>query len=61
VSQQYVIMKRYGADVDLWGNILTSLGLRAAKPQTAVAVPAPANDAVAAPKGKKAKAEKAKG
>jgi YidC/Oxa1 family membrane protein insertase len=60
VTQQYFIMKRYGADVDLWGNILTSLGLRPAKPQTAVAVPAPANDSAPA-KGKKAKAEKAKG
>jgi YidC/Oxa1 family membrane protein insertase len=60
VTQQYFIMKRYGADVDLWGNILQSLGLRAAKPQTAVAVPAPANDS-APSKGKKSKAEKAKG
>ncbi|HVY21268.1 MAG TPA: membrane protein insertase YidC [Bauldia sp.] len=62
VSQQYFIMRRQGADVDLWGNILQSLGLRAAKPQTAAAVPAPANDMRApAQKNKKPKAEKAKG
>ncbi len=35
ISQQYFIMKRHGADVDLFGNILTSLGLRKApKPTT---------------------------
>jgi YidC/Oxa1 family membrane protein insertase len=28
ICQQYFIMKRHGADVDLFGNILTSLGLR---------------------------------
>ena len=28
ILQQYFIMKRHGADVDLFGNILTSLGLR---------------------------------
>jgi len=28
IIQQYFIMKRHGADVDLFGNILTSLGLR---------------------------------
>ncbi|MEJ0011886.1 MAG: membrane protein insertase YidC [Bauldia sp.] len=62
VSQQYFIMRRQGADVDLWGNILQSLGLRPAKPATAVAVPAAANDAAApAPqKNKKIKADKAK-
>jgi YidC/Oxa1 family membrane protein insertase len=35
ICQQYFIMKRHGADVDLFGNILTSLGLRKApKPTT---------------------------
>ncbi len=34
ILQQYFIMKRHGADVDLFGNILTSLGLRKAKPTT---------------------------
>jgi YidC/Oxa1 family membrane protein insertase len=33
ICQQYFIMKRHGADVDLFGNILTSLGLRKTKPQ----------------------------
>jgi YidC/Oxa1 family membrane protein insertase len=28
ILQQYFIMKRHGADVDLFGNILTSIGLR---------------------------------
>ena len=60
VTQQYFIMRRYGAEVNLWDNILTSLGLR--KPKTAT-VPAtasrPANDDRRPPK--KAKAEKAKG
>jgi YidC/Oxa1 family membrane protein insertase len=28
ITQQYFIMKRHGADVDLFGNILTSLGLK---------------------------------
>jgi YidC/Oxa1 family membrane protein insertase len=69
VSQQYFIMRRQGAEVDLWGNILSSLGLRPAKPATATAIVAPkaANDE-GAPSGnpsgnrkKKAKAEKAKG
>jgi YidC/Oxa1 family membrane protein insertase len=32
ILQQYFIMKRHGADVDLFGNILTSIGLRKAKP-----------------------------
>ncbi|MEQ1769317.1 MAG: membrane protein insertase YidC [Devosia sp.] len=32
ILQQYFIMKRHGADVDLFGNILTSLGVRKAKP-----------------------------
>jgi YidC/Oxa1 family membrane protein insertase len=35
ILQQYFIMKRHGAEVDLFGNILTSLGLRKApKPTT---------------------------
>jgi YidC/Oxa1 family membrane protein insertase len=35
ICQQYFIMRRHGADVDLFGNILTSLGLRKApKPTT---------------------------
>jgi YidC/Oxa1 family membrane protein insertase len=35
ICQQYFIMKRHGADVDLFGNILTSLGLRKSpKPTT---------------------------
>jgi YidC/Oxa1 family membrane protein insertase len=35
ICQQWFIMKRHGADVDLFGNILTSLGLRKApKPTT---------------------------
>jgi len=69
VSQQYYIMRRQGADVDLWGNILSSLGLRPAKPATAAVLPAPraANDdgSDTAPtnpnKKKKAKAAKGKG
>jgi YidC/Oxa1 family membrane protein insertase len=32
ILQQYFIMKRHGAEVDLFGNVLTSLGLRKAKP-----------------------------
>jgi YidC/Oxa1 family membrane protein insertase len=32
ILQQYFIMKRHGAEVDLFGNILTSIGLRKAKP-----------------------------
>ncbi|HWA19379.1 MAG TPA: membrane protein insertase YidC [Devosia sp.] len=32
ICQQYFIMKRHGADVDLFGNILISLGLRKPKP-----------------------------
>ncbi len=34
ILQQYFIMKRHGADVDLFGNILTSIGLRKPKPTT---------------------------
>ena len=34
ICQQYFIMKRHGAEVDLFGNILTSLGLRKTKPQS---------------------------
>jgi YidC/Oxa1 family membrane protein insertase len=35
ILQQYFIMRRHGADVDLFGNILTSLGLRKSpKPTT---------------------------
>ena len=68
VSQQYFIMRRQGADVDLWGNILSSLGLRPAKPATAAAIAAPraANDDGGAPmnpnkKKNKGKTGKAKG
>ncbi|RYE10119.1 MAG: membrane protein insertase YidC [Hyphomicrobiales bacterium] len=32
ITQQYFIMKRHGAEVDLFGNILTSLGLKKAPP-----------------------------
>ncbi len=35
IFQQYFIMKRHGADVDLFGNILTSLGLRKTPKPTA--------------------------
>jgi YidC/Oxa1 family membrane protein insertase len=35
ICQQYFIMKRHGADVDLFGNILTSLGLKKAPKPTA--------------------------
>ena len=31
ICQQYFIMSRHGAKVDLFGNILSSLGLRKAK------------------------------
>jgi YidC/Oxa1 family membrane protein insertase len=34
ICQQYFIMKRHGAEVDLFGNILTSLGLRKPKATT---------------------------
>ena len=34
ILQQYFIMKRHGAEVDLFGNILTSLGLRKAPKPT---------------------------
>ncbi len=68
VSQQYFIMRRQGADVDLWGNILTSLGLRPPKTATAtaIAVPRAANDDGNGPlnpnkKKNKAKASKATG
>jgi YidC/Oxa1 family membrane protein insertase len=48
VTQQYFIMRRYGTEVNLWGNILESIGLREKKPQPALAAPAaapkPAND-----------------
>jgi len=58
VTQQYFIMRRQGADVDLWGNIVSSLGLRPAKPATApaIAVQPAAND----DKKVKAKTGKAK-
>jgi YidC/Oxa1 family membrane protein insertase len=46
VTQQYFIMRRYGTEVNLWGNILESIGLREKKPQPAPALAAPA----AAPK-----------
>jgi YidC/Oxa1 family membrane protein insertase len=69
VSQQYFIMRRQGVDVDLWGNILSSLGLRSAStPATATAIAAPraANDDGNGPlnpnkKKNKAKTGKAKG
>jgi YidC/Oxa1 family membrane protein insertase len=35
ICQQYFIMRRHGADVDLFGNILTSLGVRKASKPTA--------------------------
>ena len=66
VTQQYVIMRRSGAEVNLWGNILESLGLRKAKPVTpAKAVTAPAAAAAnddgtpppPRPSGKKKKAK----
>jgi YidC/Oxa1 family membrane protein insertase len=59
VTQQYFIMRRQGANVDLWGNIVSSLGLRPAKPATAPAIVAQpaANDDK---KKIKAKAGKAK-
>jgi YidC/Oxa1 family membrane protein insertase len=48
VTQQYVIMRRYGTEVNLWDNILTSLGIRKAAPAAAtagaVAPPKAAND-----------------
>jgi YidC/Oxa1 family membrane protein insertase len=61
VAQQYFIMRRQGAEVDLWGNILSSLGLRPPKPATApvaIATSRPANDDK---KKAKAKTSKAKG
>jgi YidC/Oxa1 family membrane protein insertase len=67
VTQQYVIMRRQGVEVNLLGNILESLGLRKKSPApdavaTAAAIPAPANDtAPAKGKGKSPKAAKAKG
>ena len=67
VTQQYFIMRRQGADVNLWGNILSTLGLRPATPvpatTNAIAMPKPANDGGGHPPGKrkKPKAEKAKG
>ena len=50
VTQQYFIMRRYGTEVNLWGNILEALGIKKAQPAAAtaatpaVATPAPAND-----------------
>jgi len=50
VTQQYFIMRRYGAEVNLWGNILESLGIRKPQPAKAAAAaaapstPSPAND-----------------
>ncbi len=67
VTQQYVIMRRYGAEVNLWGNILESLGLRRARPApAAAALPVAANDSAPRPKpvmdagGKKKNASTAK-
>ena len=37
VTQQYFIMRRYGTEVNLWDNILTSLGIRKAQPAAAAA------------------------
>jgi YidC/Oxa1 family membrane protein insertase len=56
VTQQYIIMRRQGVDVNLWGNIVTSLKRKPkaaaadAKPDKvpAVAVPAAANDSAGA-------------
>ena len=54
VTQQYFIMRRYGTEVNLWGNILESIGLREKKPQPALATvtpaPKPANDDAPEPK-----------
>jgi membrane protein insertase Oxa1/YidC/SpoIIIJ len=67
VTQQYFIMRRYGTEVNLWGNILESLGLRpkqnaVAKVATVPAAPAAANDDDDAPlpsgKRKKPKAKR---
>jgi YidC/Oxa1 family membrane protein insertase len=52
VIQQYVIMRRSGVDVNLWGNTLEALGLRKKKPVLAVPATAAANDAGAAPRPK---------
>ena len=40
VTQQYVIMRRQGVEVDLWGNVLESIGLRKPKPAAPAAAPA---------------------
>jgi YidC/Oxa1 family membrane protein insertase len=67
VTQQYFIMRRYGTEVNLWGNILESLGLRpkqnaVAKVATVPAAPRAANDDDDAPlpsgKRKKPKAKR---
>ena len=50
VTQQYFIMRRYGAEVNLWGNILESLGLRKPQPATAAATAGGASGAAASPK-----------
>jgi len=58
VTQQYFIMRRYGTEVNLWDNILTSLGLRKPKGGSGATPAKPANDDR---RLKKAKAEKASG
>jgi YidC/Oxa1 family membrane protein insertase len=73
VAQQYVIMRRSGVDVNLWGNILESIGLRPksgapatppAKPATVPATAPAANDSSADDEqplsGKRKKKTKAK-
>jgi YidC/Oxa1 family membrane protein insertase len=42
VTQQYFIMRRYGTEVNLWGNILESLGLRPKQHALAKVATAPA-------------------
>ncbi len=64
IMQQWYIMRRYGTEVNLWNNILESLGIRKPKPATAaasaVAIPAPANDD-GRPSGKRKKPKGEKG
>jgi YidC/Oxa1 family membrane protein insertase len=67
VTQQYFIMRRYGADVNLWENIVGTFRRTpapAAPKAKAVTVPAAANDdsdaPLTPPRRKKTKADKAK-
>ena len=67
VTQQYFIMRRYGADVNLWENIVGTFRRTpapVAPKAKAVSVPAAANDdsdaPLTPPRRKKAKADKAK-